>query len=262
MVVFPSVKTWILLSIGLCCCLLSIKYLIKESAQTDHILCAVASLLQSICICISSSYLFCNASRPIVCGMFYVSSRERCSERIVWQRSVGILYQDTVSSHTNSESNLRIGNGRCRESKVPRMYANSHKLGIVVVLTRSSSSRSRCDWTDCWRDSVGTDEIGILDFRMSKHSANPLTDQFWNLPNPLWRIAGNVSERRKMENGNKRQFYDISRLGRLIIKYSFIFASREDLSLLEKLFKWIFFFVIAFLLSYHTASAIFVVFFN
>jgi len=178
--------------------------------------------------------------------MFYVSSCERCSERIVWQRSVGILYQDTVSSHTNSESNLRIGNGRCRESKVPRMYANSHKLGIVVVLTRSSSSRSRCDWTDCWRDSVSTDEIGILDFRMSKHSANPLTDQFWNLPNPLWRIAGNVLERRKMENRNKRQFYDISRLGYLIIKYSFIFASREDLSLLEKLFKWTFFLLLLF----------------
>jgi len=175
------------LSIGLWKSDILLKNGLKYISYDSYIVCIFSrnylkrASVHCVRVCISSSYLFCNASRPIVCRMFYVSSRERCTERIVRQPSVGILYQDTVSSHANSESNLRMENERCRESKVPRMYANTHKLGIVVVLTRSSSNRSRCDWTDCWRDfrDFGTDKIGILHFRMSKHPANPLIDQFW-----------------------------------------------------------------------------------
>lgn len=98
-----------------------------------------------------------------------------------WRGGVLESYQNSILSICKRRIRPQGGgmSGGRNRKWLGAMYTNSDKLGIVVVLTRSSGSRS---WDDNgplkgFRGS-GELEYLVLDFRISKQLANPLADQF------------------------------------------------------------------------------------
>jgi len=87
---------------------------------------------------------------PTAREMFYAFFAYECTERIVWRVYRGILpgYRFIVCKRRIFWDEGRVTRGIERREG---MYtANTGKLGIVVMLTRSSDSR-RGDWTN-WKD--------------------------------------------------------------------------------------------------------------